>query len=79
MGEAIYHQALPLLNEMRSKIAEAKRPRSVQANAFDEASVSRYGSLADELGKLGGLREQGILDEEEFQRAKRAVIAKYTG
>lgn len=78
MGKAIYQQALPLLNEMRSKIVEAKHPPAVHTNYSVAASSKEDGSLADELKKLGGLREQGVLDEEEFQAAKRAVIAKYT-
>ena len=70
MGRPIYQQALPLLNEMRARIAEAKRPTVVGPPA------AAGGGLADEIGKLAGLRDQGVLTEQEFQDAKRAAIAR---
>jgi hypothetical protein len=71
MGRPIYQQALPLLNEMRARIAEAKRPTVVVC-----PPAAAGGGLADEIGKLAGLRDQGVLTEQEFQDAKRAAIAR---
>jgi hypothetical protein len=72
LGKPIYQQALPLLNEMRAKIAETKRP-TVVMNAPPPGV--RSGGLADEIGKLAALRDQGVLSEQEFQAAKQAAIA----
>ena len=37
-------------------------------------AVENGSSLADELKKLNELKEQGILDEEEFKTAKRKLM-----
>ena len=36
------------------------------------------GSLVDELKKLNELKEQGILDDEEFKSAKKKLINKFS-
>lgn len=77
IGKPIYQQALPLLNEMRAKIAEAKRPTVVMNAPLPPSNGS--GGLADEIGKLAALRDQGVLSEQEFQAAKQAAIARATG
>lgn len=71
IGKPIYQQAVPLLNEMRAKIAEAKRPTVVM-----NAPSSGGGGLADEIGKLAALRDHGVLTEQEFQSAKQGAIAR---
>ena len=76
LDRMLHREALPLLNEMRARIAEAKRPTVVMNAPAAPASQS---GLAEELMKLAELRAQGVLDDEEFQAAKRATIARLTG
>lgn len=75
IGKPTYQQALPLLNEMRARIAEAKRPTIHMSAPTTPAGAG----LADELTKLAALRDQGILTDQEFQAAKQAAIARVTG
>ena len=42
--------------------------------APQETNKKEGSSLADELKKLSELKEQGILDEEEFKTAKRKLM-----
>jgi hypothetical protein len=79
IGKPIYQQALPLLNEMRAKIADAKRPTIVMNGPPSAQPASGGGGLADEIGKLAALRDQGVLSEQEFQAAKQAAIVRATG
>jgi hypothetical protein len=53
---------------IQTKIAELAKPSVASA-----AQGTR--SSADELEKLAGLRERGILSEEEFQAEKRRVLS----
>ncbi|MGH8916807.1 MAG: SHOCT domain-containing protein, partial [Actinomycetes bacterium] len=66
--------ALPMLNQMRAKIGETKRPTVVM-----NAPPPTGGGLAEEIGKLAVLRDQGILTEQEFQTAKQGTIARGVG
>jgi hypothetical protein len=76
MGKPLYQQALPLLNEMRARIAEAKRPIVVMH--APAAAAPANGGLAEEISKLAALRDQGVLTNEEFQGAKQAAITRGT-
>jgi hypothetical protein len=33
--------------------------------------------VADELGKLAALRDQGVLEDHEFQSAKQRILARH--
>ena len=72
LSKARYKEALPLLNEVRTKIAEYRKV-SVQV---EMKPVEGASSLADELTKLAALRDQGILTEADFESAKQAAIAR---
>jgi hypothetical protein len=56
--------AIEIKNYIDSAVRKLKTP---QAN-------SQTVSLSDELQKLAGLKEQGILSDEEFQAAKKRLI-----
>lgn len=73
----LHRESLPLLNEMRARIAEAKRP-AITTGTPPGSATPQVG-LADELGKLAELRAQGVLNDVEFQAAKQATIARHTG
>jgi hypothetical protein len=75
MGKPLYQQALPLLNEIRARIAETKRPTVVM---HASAAALANGGLAEEISKLAALRDQGVLTNEEFQAAKQAAITRGT-
>ena len=38
--------------------------------------VQQETSIADELAKIAGLKEQGIISEEEFQTMKQKLLSK---
>lgn len=76
VDKMLYQKALPRLNEMRARIVDAKRP-TVVVNS-PAAAPSGGGGFAEELSKLASLRDQGVLDESEFQAAKQAALARYT-
>lgn len=76
LGKPLYQQALPLLNELRNKISVAKRPTVTMSPP--PSSADRGGGLADEIGKLAALRDQGVLSEHEFQTAKQGLIGRAT-
>lgn len=77
MAKPIYQSALPRLNEMRARIAESKRSTVVVEPTAAQSPETR--GLAEELERLAGLRDRGVLDELEFAAAKKAALAKYTG
>lgn len=78
LDKPTYQMALPRLNKMRQHIAEAKRPQVVVSQAPAAPVSNGQNGLADELAKLASLRDRGVLDEDEFQTAKRAALARYT-
>lgn len=75
VNKLLYQKALPRLNEMRAKIIDAKRPTIITNSP---ATAPPGGGFAEELGKLASLRDQGVLDESEFQAAKQAALTRYT-
>lgn len=75
VNKLLYQKALPRLNEMRAKLIDAKRPTVIMS--FPAAGPSG-GGFAEELSKLASLRDQGVLDESEFQAAKQAALTRYT-
>ncbi len=79
LEKTTYQAALPRLNEMRSRIAESKRPTVVVTAPESSRPQPDAGSLSDELTKLAALREQGLLDDAEFQAAKRAALSRHAG
>ncbi|MFC5061570.1 SHOCT domain-containing protein [Actinomycetospora atypica] len=69
----VYQRALPRLNEMRARIGEAKRPTVTAPQAVTQSAPS----IADELTKLAALRDQGVLEDHEFQSAKQRILARH--
>ena len=46
----------------------------IQTTSHQVPNNSNYASIADELTKLGKLKEQGITTEEEFVKLKRDLL-----
>lgn len=76
MAKLVYKQALPWLNQLRAKIAEAKRPTVVVQHAPVPPAAAES-DLVSELTRLGTLHQQGLLTDAEFAAAKQAVIARH--
>ena len=68
MLKSEYREWQDHINELRDRIAAAKRPApvAVQAAAQD--------SFADQIGKLAQLRAEGLLSDEEFTAAKQKLM-----
>lgn len=62
-----YEKFLELKRRVDQMIDESHAPQQVEATQL---------SVADELGKLVSLKEQGILTEEEFDHQKSKLLAK---
>ena len=62
-----------LTTQCESSVKLLPRP-PVELLASDSSAPTATTSLADELKKLGALRESGVLSEEEFQAAKKRLL-----
>lgn len=71
LGRAEYEQALPGINDLRSRIIRAKSPTVEVRVASNGPATS---STADELAKLAALRDRGDLTAEEFARMKARLL-----
>lgn len=60
----------PAFEPIRDAIEQA----IAQRHAPQAAAPGAAGSLADELGKLAALREQGIISDADFEQAKARLI-----
>ncbi|MCJ0907054.1 SHOCT domain-containing protein [Rhodococcus sp. ARC_M6] len=80
LQKMLHSQALPRINELQRKIADAKRPQVIVHHAPQPAPAVAplAGGLAEELQQIANLHSQGLLDAEEFAAAKRATIAKHS-
>lgn len=66
-----YMSAKPLLDKLRTMIQDAKETKVV-VNTHVASQVS---STADEIQKLAGLLEKGLISEEEFRAAKMKLLS----
>lgn len=73
LPKAEYTRALTHINEMRRLISEAKRPTVQVVSAPPLVGAS---SVSEEIERLAGLFDRGVLTAEEFTAAKNAVIAR---
>jgi hypothetical protein len=74
MPRDIYQQALPASTRCGGQAPPGRRRRTtarIRDAAVDPAQ------RADELGKLAGLRDQGVLSDTGFQNAKQRVLAQH--
>jgi hypothetical protein len=83
-GWTIFVIVLPFLGVFCYLIARGHKMRDRQvhqAQAQDEAfrayvrDAAASNGSADELGKLAGLRDRGVISEEEFQQGKAKLLA----
>jgi hypothetical protein len=77
-----YAAAQPAIHQLQARVSAAKRgqllsrrkPGERQTTSAPAVESESTFSVADELGKLGALREAGHLTEEEFARAKARLL-----
>lgn len=60
---------MPEFEKLRAEIEAA-----IAAHHKPQAQAAPSGSVADELAKLGALREQGLLSPEEFEQQKARLL-----
>jgi type VI protein secretion system component VasK len=62
------------MGERQAQEAEA-RDQATRAYIRDAAASDGQGGQADELAKLAGLHDQGVLNDQEFEQAKAKILA----
>jgi hypothetical protein len=62
-------------HKMGEHAAEAAKAADDAQRAYIQRVAGSSQSPADELARLGDLRNQGVISEEEFQRLKAKVVA----
>ena len=71
LEEEYSDEDIAFVNQWKNELME-KEKKSEDENP----SGGSENSLADELKKLSDLKEQGILDDDEFKSAKKKLIEK---
>jgi hypothetical protein len=71
-------KAEDLIEIIRSGMQRSKKVHSYTTSLIREESSDRnlISSIADELAKLGKLKDQGVISEEEFVQMKNNLIKK---
>ena len=76
MAYVLYLGGMAIMNGFKSK--EANRAEKEQSKSeTDEISETTYeqtSNLSDELSKLNDLKENGIISQEEFEKAKNKLL-----
>ena len=62
-------------DEMAGRNLSAAQQRQEQMNEYIRTTAGSGGGNADELAKLAGLRDQGVLTEQEFAQQKAKLLA----
>lgn len=73
MVKTVYQEWAPQIQELRARIAAAKRPAPLPVATAPAAPAAP--TLVDQLEKLAALRAAGALTEEEFTAAKARLMA----
>ena len=61
-------------HKMSEHAMEAAQANDAAARAYIQQAAGTSGSTADELARLASLKDQGVIDEAEFQRLKAKAI-----
>ncbi len=75
MVKTVYQEWAPQIQELRARIAAAKRPAPLPVAAAPAPAAAAEVTLVDQLEKLAALRAAGALTEEEFTAAKARLMA----
>ena len=76
MAYVLYLGGMAIMNGFKSK--EANRSENEQfeskTDEISETASEQNSNLSDELTKLNGLKEKGIISQEEFEKAKNKLL-----
>ena len=76
MAYVLYLGGMAIMNGFKSK--EANRAEKEQSKSetdeISETASEQTSNLSDELTKLNGLKEKGIISQEEFEKAKNKLL-----
>ena len=76
MAYVLYLGGMAIMNGFKSN--EANRAENEQSESdtdeISEAASEQTSNLSDELTKLNGLKEKGIISQEEFEKAKNKLL-----
>jgi len=61
-------------HKMSEHAMETEQAQDAAARAYIQQAAGTSGSTADELARLASLKDQGVIDEAEFQRLKAKAI-----
>jgi ABC-type multidrug transport system fused ATPase/permease subunit len=61
--------------KMHERAARQAQQQDAEARAYIRDAASSPASSADQLTKLAGLRDHGVISDEEFEREKAKVLA----
>jgi hypothetical protein len=61
-------------HKMSEHAMEAAQANDAAARAYIQQAAGTSGSTADELARLASLKDQGVIDDAEFQRLKAKAI-----
>jgi hypothetical protein len=61
-------------HKMSEHAMEAAQAQDAAARAYIQQAAGTSGSTADELARLASLKDQGVIDDAEFQRLKAKAI-----
>ena len=76
MVYVLYLGATAIMNGFKSKEANRaeKEESEIDTSEISETPLEQSSNLSDELTKLNDLKEQGIISQEEFEKAKNKLL-----
>ena len=78
LPKSIYRQAQSTINELQRKIIQVKQTHIVANSTppYQSTTEPQPVGITHELEKLADMHQRGLLDDDEFKAAKRALIAR---
>ena len=76
MAFVLYLGGMAIMNGFKSKEANRaeKEESEIDTSEISETPLEQSSNLSDELTKLNDLKEQGIISQEEFEKAKNKLL-----
>ena len=76
MAYVLYLGGMAIMSGFKSKEANRteKEQSERESDEISETASERNSNLSDELTKLNGLKEKGIISQEEFEKAKNKLL-----
>ena len=76
MAYVLYLGGMAIMNGFKSKEANRVEKEEVENEISEnrDTTSEQNSNLSDELTKLNGLKEKGIISQEEFEKAKNKLL-----